>query len=83
VSAPAGNRPLIALGAASELGTRAAGGIEIHPLLSRPVPFKPLEFDVPRQATAKGELHLKWRREAGLGAAGRGLQVAEVSLMRK
>jgi hypothetical protein len=60
-----------------------ADGIEIHPLLSRPVPFQPLEFDIPRQATAKGELHLKWRREAGLGDNGRGLQVAEVWLMRK
>lgn len=57
--------------------------IEIHPLLARPVPFKPLEFDVPREATATGELHLKWYREAGLGDAGRGLQVAEVWLMRK
>ncbi|MGD0772902.1 MAG: glycoside hydrolase family 20 zincin-like fold domain-containing protein [Candidatus Solibacter sp.] len=61
----------------------AGDGIEIHPLLARPVPFKPLEFDIPREATAKGELHLKWYREAGLGDAGRGLQVAEVWLMRK
>ena len=60
-----------------------AGGIEIHPLLSRPVPFQPLEFDIPREATAKGELDLKWYRETGLGDAGRGLQVAEVWLMRK
>jgi hypothetical protein len=65
-AAPAGNRPLIARGTASELGARAglppvvaADGIEIHPLLSRPVPFKPLEFDIPRQATVNGELHLK------------------------
>ena len=61
----------------------AADGIEIHPLISRPVPFKPLEFDIPKEATASGELHLKWYREAGLGDAGRGLQVAEVWLMRK
>jgi hypothetical protein len=61
----------------------AGDGIEIHPLLARPVPFKPLEFDIPRAATATGELHLKWYREAGLGDAGRGLQVAEVWLMRK
>lgn len=44
--------------------------IEIYPLLSR-------------QATAQGKLHLKWRRDAGLGDAGRGSQVAEVSLMRR
>jgi hypothetical protein len=42
-----------------------------------------LEFDVPREATARGELHLKWYREAGLGDAGRGLQVAEVWLVKK
>jgi len=57
--------------------------IEIHPLLERPSPFHPLEFDIPRQATATGELHLQWRREAGLGDAGRGMQVAEVWLMKK
>ena len=57
--------------------------IEIHPLLARPIPFQPLEFDIPRSATAGGELRLKWYREAGLGDAGRGLQVAEVWLMKK
>ncbi len=61
----------------------AGDGVEIHPLLSRPVPFQPLEFDIPRAATAKGELRLKWYREPGLGDAGRGTQVAEVWLIRK
>ena len=61
----------------------ANGKIEIHPLLQRPVPFHPLEFDIPREATATGELHLQWCRETGLGDAGRGMQVAEVWLMRK
>jgi hypothetical protein len=61
----------------------ANGGIEVHPLLARPVPFKPLEFDIPREATAKGELRLQWYRESGLGDAGRGMQVAEVWLIRK
>jgi len=59
------------------------GGIEIHPLIERPVPFRPLEFDIPAEATAAGELRLIWHREAGLGGAGRGLQVAEVWLMRR
>jgi hypothetical protein len=57
--------------------------IEIHPLLSRPVPFQPLEFDIPKAATASGALRLKWFRETGLGDAGRGLQVAEVWLLKK
>ncbi|HTX38145.1 MAG TPA: glycoside hydrolase family 20 zincin-like fold domain-containing protein [Bryobacteraceae bacterium] len=61
----------------------AANGIEIHGLISRPVPFKPLEFDIPHEATATGTLDLKWYRETGLGDAGRGLQVAEVWLIRK
>jgi hypothetical protein len=61
----------------------ANNGIEIHPLMSRPVPFKVLEFDIPREATAAGRLHLRWFREPGLGDAGRGLQVAEVWLVRK
>jgi hypothetical protein len=42
-----------------------------------------LEFDIPHDVTARGELHLKWYRETGLGDAGRGLQVAEVWLMKK
>jgi hypothetical protein len=61
----------------------AAPAIEIHPLISRPIPFRPIEFDIPPQATAAGELHLKWFRETGLGDAGRGLQIAEVWLVRK
>ncbi len=61
----------------------AGNGIEVHGLISRPVPFQPLEFDIPREATAGGTLDLKWYREAGLGDAGRGLQVAEVWLIKK
>jgi hypothetical protein len=61
----------------------AAGGIEIHPLIAKPAPSKPVEFDIPQQATAKGELDLSWYREAGLGGNGRGCQVSEVWLMRK
>ncbi|MDQ6678956.1 MAG: hypothetical protein M3Z09_16865, partial [Acidobacteriota bacterium] len=61
----------------------AAGDIEIHPLMPRPIPFRPIEFDIPRQATSTGELHLTWHRETGLGDAGRGLQVAEVWVIRK
>ena len=60
----------------------ANNGIEIHALISRPVPFKVLEFDIPREATREGHLRLRWFREPGLGDAGRGLQVAEVWLVR-
>ena len=61
----------------------AGGGMEIHPLLQKPNPVTPLEFDIPREATAKGELDLNWTREPGLGGNGRGVQVAEVWLIRK
>jgi hypothetical protein len=57
--------------------------IEIHPLLSRPLPFKPLEFDLPKEATATGQLTLSWAGEPGLGGNGRGCQVSEIWLIRK
>ncbi|HXH51627.1 MAG TPA: hypothetical protein VNM47_19985 [Terriglobia bacterium] len=55
----------------------------IHPLVMKPWPPRSLEFDVPREATAAGNLTLTWHREAGLGHNGRGCQVAEVWLIRK
>jgi hypothetical protein len=62
----------------------AAGeGIEIHPLMRKPQPVEPIEFDIPRAATAKGELDLAWYREPGLGGNGRGCEVAEVWLIKK
>ena len=61
----------------------ANDSVEIHPLIDKPAPVKPVEFDIPRQATAKGELRLSWYREPGLGGNGRGCQVAEVWLIRK
>jgi hypothetical protein len=59
------------------------GKYPIHPLIPRPWPPKPLEFDVPHEATATGSLTLTWHREVGLGHNGRGCQVAEVWLIRK
>jgi len=61
----------------------AGAGIEVHPFMPKPVPVKPLEFDIPAQATAKGQLDLSWYREPGQGGNGRGNQVAEVWLIRK
>jgi hypothetical protein len=59
------------------------GGPEIHPLIDKPQPPVPLEFDIPQEATAGGELTLAWSREPGLGGNGRGAQVAEVWLLKK
>jgi hypothetical protein len=56
---------------------------EIHPPVRKESPIKPLEFDVPVEATRGGELTLTFSAPAGMGGAGRGNQIAEVWLMRK
>jgi hypothetical protein len=67
----------------AKIRLEAGDGLEVHPFLARPVPFRPLEFDVPSAATQTGELNLRWSKEPGEGGSGRGLQIAEVWLMRK
>ena len=61
----------------------ANGKYEIHPWLKRPVPFHPLEFDIPQAATAGGSVELTFSREPGLSGNGRGLEIGEVWLIRK
>jgi len=61
----------------------AGDSTEIHPLVPKTIPPKPLEFELPLEATKNGELTLGWYREAGLGDNGRGCHVAEVWLIRK
>ena len=56
---------------------------EVHGWLQRPVPFQPLEFDVPAEATVEGVLNLSVFREPATGGAGRGNAVAEIWLMRR
>jgi len=58
------------------------GSLEIHPFMHKPWPPRPLEFDIPAEATAAGELSLTWNREPDLGGNGRGCQVAEVWLLK-
>jgi len=60
----------------------ANDSIEIHPLIEKPFPSRPLEFDLPPEATRPGELRLSWTREPGLGGNGRGCQVSEIWLIR-
>lgn len=60
-----------------------ANGIEVHPMMAKPAPVRPVEFDLPKAATAKGELDLTWNGEAGLPGNGRGTQVSEVWLIKK
>ncbi|MBL8221927.1 MAG: hypothetical protein JNL62_22005, partial [Bryobacterales bacterium] len=61
----------------------ADGQHEVHPLRPKDRPVRPVEFDIPRQATADGKLTLTWERKAGLGGNGRGVQISEVWLIRK
>ncbi len=56
---------------------------EIHPFLPKNPEPKHLEFSIPAEATQDGELRLQWMRLRGLGGNGRGVQVAEVWLMRE
>ena len=56
---------------------------EVHPPLRKESPIKPVEFDVPVEATRGGELTLTFSAPPGMGSAGRGNQIAEVWLMRK
>jgi hypothetical protein len=55
---------------------------EVHPLMEKPAPLRPLEFEIPHEATEHGELDLEWRGEPGLGGSGRGCQVSEVWLIK-
>jgi hypothetical protein len=57
--------------------------LEIHPLMTKPFPCRPIEFDLPVAATQTGELNLSWFREPGLGGNGRGCQVSEIWLIKK
>jgi hypothetical protein len=61
----------------------AERGIEIHPFIVKPFPFKPIEFEIPNQAIREGQLTLSWTREPGQGANGRGCQVSEIWLIKR
>lgn len=56
---------------------------EIHGPIRKESPIKPLEFDIPAEATRGGELTLTFSAPKGMGSAGRGNQIAEVWLVRK
>ncbi|MBM3793664.1 MAG: hypothetical protein FJW31_06265 [Acidobacteria bacterium] len=60
----------------------AGGQHEVHGWMKKPKPVRPVEFDIPRAATADGDLELEFSRQPGIGGAGRAVQVAEVWLLR-
>jgi hypothetical protein len=55
---------------------------EVHPWRKKDFPVRPVEFAIPEEATQDGQLTLTWHRQPGLRGNGRGLQVAEVWLIR-
>jgi hypothetical protein len=56
---------------------------EIHPLIQKEFPWRPVEFDIPASATQDGLLELSWYGEPGRGGNGRGCQVSEVWLIKQ
>ena len=60
----------------------ANGGTEVHPLVLKQVPRGPMEFLIPKEATQRGQLTLKWYREQGQGGSGTGCEVSEVWLIK-
>jgi len=71
---------LVAIAASADLPHRE---VEVHPFLAKPQPVKPVEFEIPPEATANGELTLQWHSNPERGGAGRGCQIAEVWLMKE
>ncbi len=61
----------------------ANDSIEIHPLMRKPDPVRPLEFEIPKEATSDGSLKLSCFSTPGRGGAGRGCQIGEVWLIRQ
>jgi hypothetical protein len=56
--------------------------IEVHPYQPKPRPVRPVEFEIPMEATSRGELTLTWHADPDRGGAGRGCQIAEVWLIK-
>jgi hypothetical protein len=55
---------------------------EIHPLIPKPQPVRPVEFEIPQNTHRDGTLTLTWYGEPGRGGPGRGCQIAEVWLVK-
>ncbi|HNY40526.1 MAG TPA: hypothetical protein PKJ41_09030 [Bryobacteraceae bacterium] len=60
----------------------ANGKTEIHPMRKKDLDVKPVEFDIPAEATAGGTLTLEWHANPAEAGNGRFVQVSEVWLIR-
>jgi hypothetical protein len=56
---------------------------EVQPPTPKNIDYRPVEVDIPHDATADGEVTLTWTKPAGMGGNGRGVQIAEVWLVRQ
>jgi hypothetical protein len=57
-------------------------GIEVHPYILKAQPRRPMEFEVPHEATWEGHLTLRWYREPGHGGSGTGCDISEIWLIK-
>jgi len=60
----------------------ANGKFEIQPMRKKELEVKPVEFDIPAEATAGGSLTLEWQPNPEESGNGRFVQVSEVWLIR-
>jgi hypothetical protein len=60
----------------------ANGTFEIHPMRPKDREVKPVEFEIPAEATAGGSLLLEWQPNPEASGNGRFVQVSEVWLIR-
>ncbi len=60
----------------------ANGKFEIHPMRKKDLEVKPVEFEIPVEATANGTLFLEWQANPEESGNGRFVQVNEVWLIR-
>jgi hypothetical protein len=72
----------VRLVAAATDASGAMREIEVHPYQPKPRPVRPVEFEIPMEATSRGELTLTWHADPDRGGAGRGCQIAEVWLIK-
>lgn len=61
----------------------AGGKYEIHPMRKKDLEVKPIEFDIPAEATAGGKLTLEWQANPDESGNGRFVQLNEVWLIRR
>ena len=73
-------QPAVAAARATRLV--ANGKWEIHPMQRGEANEKPVEFEIPREATASGTLTLEWQANPEEAGNGRFIEVCEVWLMR-